>query len=357
MTEATTFNSPPGSTPSLAFGDQDRLHSPARAPRVVVATGPRSAGMPEALPETIRRAFAPTSDPVAAERYTRDLAHHHYENFSVVSLLLPWHLRQDFCNVYAFCRTADDLGDEVGNKATSLEYLASFREQTRAMYDGRAETAVFAALGATVRRHDIPVEPFLDLIDAFEQDQRVSRYETFEQVVDYCRRSADPVGRLVLYMCGYRDERRQRLSDKTCTALQLANFWQDVRRDLLDRDRIYLPADSMRRFGVDERQIRDGIAAGRGGENFRQLIRFEVERTEALFAEGKGLLPLLRPSVRRQIGLFAAGGLATLRAIRRQGYDTLARRPSLSKWQKGRLVASALAGAIAAKAGDWAAGE
>ncbi len=270
----------------------------------------------------------------------------------MVSLLLPRRLRQDFCNVYAFCRTADDLADEVGDKAKALDYLQAYREQTRAMYAGAPRAAIFIALARTVRRHGIPVKPFLDLIDAFEQDQRVSRYETFEQLVDYCRRSADPVGRLVLYMCGHGDPERQRLSDKTCTALQLANFWQDVRRDRLERDRIYLPEESMRRFGVDEQLIDDGIRAGRGSDAFRNLIRFEVERTEAMFREGGELVSTLAPSLRGQVRLFADGGLAILRAIRRQGFDTLARRPVLSKWQKGRLVCSALAAAVMANLCD-----
>lgn len=261
----------------------------------------------------------------------------------MVSLLLPRHLRQDFCNVYAFCRTADDLGDELGDQAWSLEELGRFREQTNACYAGNSSAAVFVALAQTIRRHDVPILPFLDLIDAFEQDQRVTRYQTFEQAVDYCRRSADPVGRLVLYLCDYRDEERQKLSDKTCTALQLANFWQDVRRDLLERDRIYLPRESMDRFGVTEESIRQQITAGRAEDNYRQLIQFEVDRTAALLDEGEALLPLLRPAVRNQVALFGKGGRAVLEAIRRQNFDTLARRPALSKWQKGRLVIATLA--------------
>jgi squalene synthase HpnC len=300
---------------------------------------------PRPLPDTIRAAFAPVRDVVEAENYTRTLARSHYENFSVVTFLLPRHLHQDFYNVYAFCRIADDLGDEIGDAALSAEYLARFREQLHAAYAGRAETAVFVALRGTIRRHDIPEQPFLDLIDAFEQDQTVNRYETFDQLVDYCRRSADPVGRLVLYMCGYRDEERQRLSDRTCTALQLANFWQDVRRDLTDRNRIYLPRESMARFGVTEEQI----AAFRFDENFRQLMRFEVERTHVIFDAGEQLLPLLAPVYRRQISLFGQGGRAILRAIERQGYDTLTSRPSLSKGQKARLVLKALGAAIAQK--------
>jgi squalene synthase HpnC len=258
---------------------------------------------------------------------------------------LPRHLRQDFSNVYAFCRTADDLGDEVPDKDVAIDYLERFRDMTRACYEGRALSPLFVALSETIERFDIPIEPFLDLIDAFEQDQRVNRYENFEQLVDYCRRSADPVGRLVLYMCGYRDALRQQLSDRTCTALQLANFWQDVRRDILDRDRIYIPADSMRKFGVTAEQI----VQGRYSDQFRRLMEFEVDRTASLFNEGERLLPMLDASVRKQVALFGQGGRAVLEAIRRQDYDTLTHRPVISNWQKGKLVATALATSLAAK--------
>src|SRR6476660_1659569 len=200
------------------------------------------------VPATVRAAFAPPCSLSVARRYTRQLALGHYENFSVISFLLPRHLRQDFANVYAFCRTADDLGDEVPDKNLAAEYLERFKDLTRSCYEGKALSPLFVALSETIERFDIPIESFLDLIDAFEQDQRVNRYETFEQLVDYCRRSADPVGRLVLYMCGYRDAERQQLSDRTCTALQLANFWQDVARDLAERNRIYIPRESMASF-------------------------------------------------------------------------------------------------------------
>ncbi|HXE51411.1 MAG TPA: squalene synthase HpnC, partial [Tepidisphaeraceae bacterium] len=264
------------------------------------------------VPQTVRVAFAPPCPLDIAERYTRRLALGHYENFSVVSVLLPRNLRQDFSNIYAFCRTADDLGDEVPEKDLSLNYLQQFREHTHACYEGRPLSPLFVALSKTIRRHDLPIQPFLDLIDAFEQDQRIDRYTNFEQLVDYCRRSADPVGRLVLYMCGYRDPQRQALSDRTCTALQLANFWQDVRRDIVDRNRIYIPADSMRQFGVTEEQL----IAGRCDENYRRLMRFEVDRTGRLFDEGDALLPMLDPMVRRHVSLFAKGGRAVLQAIR-----------------------------------------
>ena len=320
-------------------------------PDVVVNGGPPSSdirGMlasAASLPPTAREALVAAGDLPAAEAITGHLAHSHYENFSVVSILLPRRLRQDFCNIYAFCRVADDLGDEVEDRAESLRLLGLFRGMTRECHAGSATAALFVALAGTIRKYDIPLKPFLDLIDAFEQDQRIVRYDTFEQVVDYCRRSADPVGRLVLYMSGYRDEHRQGLSDKICTALQLTNFWQDVRRDIVDRDRIYLPRESMDRFGVGESQIREG----RCDDNYRKLIRFEVDRAEKLFDEGHALLPLLNRSIRPQISLFAKGGRAILRAIRRQDYDTLSHRPSLSKGQKGRLVLSALAGYLAGR--------
>jgi squalene synthase HpnC len=283
-------------------------------------------------------AFASASGAEQAEAFTRELARTHYENFSVVSLLLPKHLRQDFCNIYAFCRIADDLADEVGDRDTSLRYLSRFRELTQACYEDRCESALFVALSSTINRHSIPITPFLDLVDAFEQDQRVNRYASFADLCDYCRRSANPVGRLVLYVCGYSDSQRQHFSDLTCTALQLANFWQDVRRDIIERDRIYIPTESMRQFGVSEQQLRDG----RADDAYRQMIRFEVDRTEAMFVEGDQLLPLLDAAVRAHVSLFGKGGRAILTAIRQQDYDTLSRRPALSKRQKGGLIAAAI---------------
>ena len=314
--------------------------------------GRRPAAGPSAVPTvaasadwplTVRMAFAPVpADPSAAAAFTWHLAHSHYENFSVVSALLPLRLRQDFCNLYAFCRIADDLGDEVGNKATSLRLLDRFRGEVGQMYAGTPTSIVFAALAATVAKYDVPADPFLDLIDAFEQDQRVDRYDTIGQVRDYCRRSADPVGRLVLYVSGYRDVQRQQLSDCTCTALQLANFWQDVRRDAADRDRIYLPRETMDRFGVTEHQLKAGPVT----DGYRAAIKFECDRTSALLDQGEGLLPLLGDAVRPQVSLFGQGGRAILSAIRRQDYDTLTRRPTVSKWSKGQLVLRAVAGRL-----------
>ena len=308
-------------------------------------------GLSTGLPDTVRAAFAPVADLAAALAYTRNLTTSHYENFSVISFLLPRHLRQDFCNVYAFCRIADDLGDEVRNPVLSLQYLADFRAQTQACYagggSGKATTAVFVALSETIRKYDIPVDPFLDLISAFEQDQSLTRYQTYDQIVDYCRRSANPVGRLVLYMTGYRDPQRQQLSDQICTALQLANFWQDVRRDLLERDRVYLPAEDLSRFGVSVEDLR----AGHATPQYRDLLKFQVDRTQLLFDEGRGLLPLLHPRIRPQISLFSRGGQAILQAIRKQDYDTLTSRPKLTKGQKLTLMFRASLGVLLAPFG------
>jgi squalene synthase HpnC len=299
---------------------------------------PQSASVSQALATPLAQPVGVT----AAEQITRELAHSHYENFSVISLLLPRRLRQDFCNVYAYCRTADDAADEIPDRDQSLRLLAGIRHELHETYAGRPARPIFIALSATIQRHAIPIQPFDDLLDAFEQDQRVNRYQTFDEVVAYCQRSADPVGRLVLWMCGYRDPQRQRLSDRTCTALQLANFWQDVRRDLLERDRIYLPAESMDRFGVTEASLRQQVAERRCEAPMRRLIEFEVNRTAGLFDEGDALLPLLDRSVRGQISLFSGGGRAVLQSIRNQNFDTLTQRPSLSKWQKGHLIATAL---------------
>jgi squalene synthase HpnC len=290
--------------------------------------------------------LAPAADLKSAQAFTRRLAHTHYENFSVVTWFVPRKLRQDFCNVYAFCRLADDAADEAASPEVSLQLLGQLKEHTHASFAGRTDTALFAALAETIRRHDLPEQPFLDLIDAFEQDQRVTRYETYPQLLDYCRRSANPVGRLVLYLCGYRDEPRQLLSDQTCTALQLTNFWQDVRRDITDRDRIYIPRFMMTQFGVSEEQIR----AGKCDDAYRAMIRHLCDRTELLFAAGDALPPLLDAKFRKQIMLFTRGGRAILKAIRLQDFDTLTSRPSLSWVQKSKLALGLVIGGGSARA-------
>lgn len=272
-----------------------------------------------------------------AEAYTRWLATHHYENFPVASFLLPRPLRQDFYNLYAYCRWADDLGDEIGDPAESLRLLDWWGRQLDRMYEGRAEHPVFVALLGTVERHQLPKQPLADLLRAFVQDQTVRRYRSYEELLDYCRYSANPVGRLVLWLCGYRDPERQALSDRTCTALQLANFWQDVAVDL-EKDRVYLPLEAMARHGYSLEELR----ARRVTPAFRALMREAVELARGLFLQG---LPLARRVDRRlavDIELFSRGGLRVLERIQRQNYDVLTRRPVITRLDRARLLLGAL---------------
>jgi squalene synthase HpnC len=274
----------------------------------------------------------------AARRRTRDLALSHYENFTVVSLALPRRLRQDFFNIYAYCRHADDLADEISDRGESLRRLDELRRDVERIYDhSPPRHPIVLALSQTIGRYKIPIDPFLALIDAFEQDQRVSRYETYEQLLDYCRRSANPVGHLVLYLGGYRDPHRQRLADRTCTALQLANFWQDVLPDL-ERGRIYLPQEDLRRFGVSE----EDLLARRCTRQFVELMKFQVDRADELLLRGEQLLPLIDRRLRTDVALYGRGGGAILERIRRVGYNVLARRPALSRWTKLGLFLRAL---------------
>jgi squalene synthase HpnC len=282
-----------------------------------------------AIPET-----APSL--AEAQEYCRRLARSHYENFSVASWFLPQRLRQHFFNVYAYCRISDDLGDEVGDPSASLELLDQWQAELDECYSGKPRHPVFVALADTVREFDIPKQTFADLLTAFRQDQTVTRYPTFDDLLGYCRNSANPVGRLVLYVCGYRDAERWQLSDFTCTALQLANFWQDVSADFA-KGRIYLPLDDMRRFGVSE----DDLAAQRNTAAFCDLMRFEVERARDWFQRGWPLAAKVDRELALDIQLFSRGGQEILRAIERQGYAVLGRRPAISKSRKLGLVASA----------------
>jgi squalene synthase HpnC len=265
--------------------------------------------------------------------YTRWLATHHYENFHVVSALLPKRLHQDFYNVYAYCRWADDLGDEMGDRGESLRLLDWWRSELDAMYQGRATHPVFVALMRTVREHAIPREPFAGLIRAFVEDQTVTRYRNWDEVFHYCRYSANPVGRLVLYLCGYSDDERQRLSDATCTALQLANFWQDITVDLA-KDRVYIPLDVMERHGYTVEEL----SARRFTPAFREVMREIVEKARALFLEGRPLSTMVSPRLALDIDLFSRGGMLVLKKIERQGYDVLAARPAISQAERAGLL-------------------
>lgn len=272
-----------------------------------------------------------------ARAYTRWLATHHYENFHVVSFLLPKRLHQDFYNVYSYCRWADDLGDEIGDTAESLRLLEWWRGELNAMYEGRATHPVFVALRPTVEQYGIPREPFSNLIDAFVQDQTVTRYRDWDELFGYCRNSANPVGRLVLYLCGYSDAARQRLSDATCTALQLANFWQDVTVDLL-KDRVYIPLDVMARHGCTE----EDLFARRFTPAFRETMREIVARARALFEEGLPLAGQVGRRLALDLDLFSRGGMRVLEKIEQRGYDVLSARPAISKAERVRLLVASM---------------
>ena len=273
-----------------------------------------------------------------ARRYCAHVTRSHYENFPVVSVLLPRRLRPHAEAVYAFCRWADDLADETGDNALSL--LNWWRGELDALFAGEARHPVFVALRDAVRRFGIPPDPFHALIDAFEQDQRVKRYDTFDQLLGYCRRSADPVGHLVLFLHGCHTPERAAWSDAICTGLQLANFWQDVRRDR-DIGRVYLPAEDRERFGYPDTDLR----AGRFTLAFADLMRFQVDRTREFFDRGEPLGRALPWAARLNVAPFGRGGRAVLDAIAGQRYDVWTRRPVVSGRRKlgilfGSLVAS-----------------
>lgn len=277
-----------------------------------------------------------------SEHYTRWLATHHYENFWVVSWLLPSRLHQHFYNVYAYCRWADDLGDEIADAKRALEVLDEWDAELQRAYRGAATNPVLMAVGETARKLDIPIDPFRDLLIAFRQDQAVHRYAKWDDVIGYCRYSANPVGRLVLYLMGYCDAERQALSDATCTALQLANFWQDVGRDL-EKGRIYIPLGLATSHGVNEKDITERKFSTRYVELMKDLIR----RTRSLFDAGAPLARRVSREFRVDVELFSRGGCAVLDAIEAIGYDTLNRRPALDRRLQARLLGRAVISRIA----------
>ena len=282
-------------------------------------------------------ALARTWTLTEAEQYTRWLATHHYENFHVVSFLLPKELHQDFYNVYAYCRWADDLADEIGDPAESLRLLDWWRGELGRMYADKTQHPVFVALRGTVSKHSIPQEPFSDLIRAFIQDQTVTRYQNWDELFAYCEGSANPVGRLVLYLCGYSDPERQALSDATCTALQLANFWQDVIVDQ-EKDRVYLPLDllAQHNYTVEE------LFAHKFDDRFRALMQEAVEGTRQLFIKGHPLVGMVNRRLAVDLDLFSRGGMCILDKIAGQDYNVLWHRPSISKVERVGLLAGTL---------------
>jgi squalene synthase HpnC len=271
-----------------------------------------------------------------AHTYCRRLARNHYENFTVASWLLPRNLRQHMANVYAYCRWSDNLADEIECSEESLRLLDWWEKKLVDCSAGQAEHPVFVALRHTMREFDMPDQPFRDLLVAFRQDQHKTRYETFEDLLHYCRNSANPVGRIVLWLSRAHNPQTVPLADSICTGLQLANFWQDVARDF-DRGRIYVPAETMQRFGYDEERF----AARRADAEFRQMLHHEVDRAETFLVAGRSLEKMVPANMRVDVALFVDGGLAVLRAIRRLDCDVWTRRPTVGKLQKLRLLASA----------------
>ncbi len=295
--------------------------------------------MPSRLFDADLKLYGPQAPPPKrislrkARRYCRRLTRRHYENFTVVSRLVPSPLRQHLCNIYAYCRWADDLADECGSPQRSLAMLDWWEGQLRECYQGRAIHPVFVALDDTIRQFAIPVDPFVDLLAAFRQDQRQSRYETIDQLLVYCRYSANPVGRLVLHLAGCHDPKSAIRADSICTGLQLANFLQDVALDW-DRQRIYLPRTRLQHFGYDEAMFAQRVC----NEAFRRLMDSEVSETEGFLRRGLPLVAMMPEELRLNVALFIHGGLAILQKIREVDYDVWTRRPVLSKFEKLRLV-------------------
>jgi squalene synthase HpnC len=275
--------------------------------------------------------------PETAQQFTKWLATHHYENFNVVSWLLPKELHQHFYNVYAYCRWADDLGDEIPDTPRALELLDWWERELDACYEGKPSHPIFIALRQTILEKNIPKQPFADLLKAFRQDQTTKRYPTWDSMIGYCAYSANPVGRLVLYLCGYRDERRQKFSDATCTALQLANFWQDVSRDL-EKGRIYIPLDLATAHGVSENEIVNRHFSDR----YVSLMKDLIVRTRQLFNQGYPLAKMVDGRLSVDLEMFSRGGIAVLDAIEAMGYDTLNHRPSVGKGKQARLLGRAI---------------
>ncbi len=308
--------------------------------RVIACMQPIAEQLAEWFPEPNS---APRTTPSLheAHAYCRELATGHYENFPLVSWLLPPKLHQHFYNVYAFCRWSDDLGDELGDRTLSQRALQWWRGELTKCSAGETSHPVFVALRGTIETFQIPAQPFHDLITAFEQDQVVTEYATFDEVRGYCRCSADPVGRIVLYLCEQFTEQHAVWSDSICTGLQLANFWQDVSRDL-DIERIYLPREDCERFGYSFEQLKRRET----NDSFIELMRFEVDRARDFLLGGLPLIECLPGRMQVDIDLFARGGLCILQRIKDMNYRVLERRPIVKKSDVLKLFIASTARAI-----------
>lgn len=276
-------------------------------------------------------------------KYCEDIAKGHYENFPVASLLLPKEKRKYVYAIYAFARAADDFADEEGIEGGVPKRLALLDEwhgKLKECYTGKAYDPIFIALAKTVEDNKIPVKPLEDLLSAFRQDVTKSRYETIDEVLDYCSRSANPVGRLVLMIFGCHDVEFFKYSDKICTALQLTNFWQDVEVDLR-KDRVYLPQQDMMRFGYSVKELE----MKQFNEKFREMMEFEVNRTQKIFDEGKKLLEMTAKDVNtkklsKELKLTWLGGTTILKKIREINNNVLNSRPKISGLDKLKIFLS-----------------
>lgn len=277
----------------------------------------------------------------ASFRYCEQLARGHYENFPVGSVLVPSNRRKHVYSIYAFARTADDFADEGYEAdisvATRMARLDEWQKKLQDSYRGVADDPIFIALSETIRELRLPVALFEDLLSAFKQDVTKTRYRDFDEVLDYCSRSANPVGRLILLLFDYRDEKLHRMSDDVCTGLQLANFWQDVSIDIR-KDRIYLPADEMAHYGVTE----DDLRSGRFTERYASLMKYQVERTHEIFNRGRMLSKLVSGRLAIELRLTWLGGMRILERIEEQGFDTLRSKPMITSLDKIRLIVQSL---------------
>lgn len=267
----------------------------------------------------------------------------HDENFPVAFLLAPRDVRADMGTIYRFCRTTDDIGDEgPGGPEERLRDLDAFETDLLGALEGRATDPGLAAVAELIARRSLATDPFLRLIEANRMDQRRRRWDTHEELVHYCRHSATTVGEMVLGVLGYRDPWRLGMSDATCIGLQLVNFWQDIARDLRDRDRIYLPRESMARFGVTE----DDLRAPAASPDVRALVAAEVALARGHLLRGEPLHRFVPRRVSLDLRMFSAGGLALCDAIAAQDHDTLRRRPAPGRLGRARIAASALRRAL-----------
>ncbi|MGA3285944.1 MAG: squalene synthase HpnC [Bacteroidota bacterium] len=267
-------------------------------------------------------------------RYCEQIARSHYENFPIASWFVPKEIRKHIWAIYAFARIADDYADEPGyTLAERMDNLSQWGQYLDECYNGNPTHRVFAALAETVERFQIPVELFQDLLTAFRSDVTVKRYDTFEEVLEYCRNSANPIGRLVLLLFNYRSETMMELSDHICTGLQLTNFWQDISVDL-QKDRIYLPLEDLEEFGYSEQDL----LHRRFNNYFRELMAFQVQRTAELFVAGKPLLSKVSKDLSLELKLTWNGGTRILQKIHKQDYNVLIQRPALSTLDKLGLL-------------------